>query len=51
MKAKFIHLNAHLDLRWKTDFQKDAIIENFEDRDWEQVDDDDGKQITPQFQN
>ena len=42
MKSNFIHLNAHLDLRWKSDFDKEAITENLEERDWEQVDQDDG---------
>ena len=42
MKAKFAHLNAHLELRWKSDFQKDVIIENFKDRKWEAVDEDEG---------
>lgn len=41
MKSKFIHLNAHLDLKWKSDFEKSVIIENFEDRNWEKVDEDD----------
>lgn len=36
-----IHLNAHLDVKWKSDFDKSVIIENFEDRNWEKVDDDD----------
>lgn len=43
MKAKFAHLNAHLELRWKSDFQKDVIIENFKDRNWEPVEDDEGR--------
>lgn len=42
MKAKFAHLNAHLDLRWKSDFQKDVIVENFKDRNWEPVEEEDG---------
>jgi len=42
MKSKYIHLNAHLDLRWKSDFQKETITENLEEREWEQVEDDDG---------
>jgi hypothetical protein len=46
MKAKFAHLNAHLDLRWKSDFQKDTIIENFKDRNWEPVDDEEGTILT-----
>lgn len=41
MKSKFIHLNAHLDLKWKSDFEKSVIIENFEDRNWDKVDEDD----------
>ena len=45
MKAKHIHLNAHLDLVWKTDFQKESIVENFYERDWEEADADDGKNI------
>lgn len=48
MKAKFAHLNAHLDLRWKSDFQKDVIIENFKDRNWEPVDDEEGKFLAQQ---
>ena len=43
MKAKFVHLNAHLDLKWKTDLDKEAITANLQDREWERVDDDDGK--------
>ena len=42
MKSKFAHINAHLELRWKSDFQKDVIIENFNDRGWEPVEEDDG---------
>jgi len=41
MKAKFTHLNAHLELRWKSDFKKDVIIENFNDRGWEAVEEED----------
>lgn len=41
MKSKFIHLNAHLDLRWKTDLHKPSITENLDERQWEQVEDED----------
>lgn len=43
MKSKFGHMNAHLELRWKSDFQKDVIIENFNDRNWEPVDEEEGR--------
>lgn len=40
MKSKFIHLNAHLDLKWKTDLEKSVIIENMNERNWEKADED-----------
>ena len=46
MKAKFVHTNAHLELKWKTDFQKSVILENFQERNWEPVEEDDGRTAT-----
>lgn len=43
MKAKFTHYNAHLELKWKSDFQKEVILENFTDRNWEPAEEDEGK--------
>jgi hypothetical protein len=42
MKAKFIHLNAHLDLKWKSNLDKSVIKENLKDRQWEEIEEDEG---------
>jgi guanylate kinase len=38
MKRRFE--NAHKKLRWKSDFDKSVVIENFEDREWDEASDD-----------
>lgn len=40
MKPKYKHVNAHLNIKWKTDLQKSVIIENMKERKWEQAEDD-----------
>lgn len=39
MKPKYNHLNAHLNIKWKTDLPKSVIIENMQDRDWQKAED------------
>jgi tubulin polyglutamylase TTLL1 len=40
MQSKLNHLNANLDIKWKTDFNKSVIIENMDERDWVRADKD-----------
>ncbi len=41
MKTKFVHKNAHLQLKWKCDLDRSVIEENCEERGWERVEDPD----------
>lgn len=41
MKPKYKHMNAHLNIKWKTDLTKSVIIENMEERKWQKAEDDD----------
>ncbi len=37
MKSKFNHVNSHLNIKWKLDFDRAPLFENFEERNWERV--------------
>ena len=41
MKAKYIHVNANLKLKWKCQLDRPVIEESCEDRGWTMVGDDD----------
>ena len=41
MKPKFYHRNAHLNIKWKCDLDRQVIFENMEERNWENTDPDD----------
>jgi len=32
----------HMKIKWKSDFDKDVIIDNFKNRKWQEVEDEDG---------
>lgn len=41
MKTKYVHRNAHLNIKWKCDLDRSVIEDNCEERGWERIEDPD----------